>query len=86
MTIIGVSPFEIVDSVRRLLQHIYNIGFETIEWVFRYFWLGIIIVFSLWATSRLRSIFYTDNYPYTQPSNSATDHNSNVNSPPGASD
>lgn len=57
LTAIGISPFEIVDSVRRLLDRIYNMGFEAIGWVFRYFWLGAIVVFPVWAVSRLWSMF-----------------------------
>jgi len=60
LTAIGISPFEIVDSVRRLVQRIYNMGFETVEWVFRYFWLGAIVVFPVWIASRLWSVYASE--------------------------
>ena len=57
LTAIGLSPFELVDSVRRLAERIYNMGFGAVEWVFRYFWLGAVIVFPLWALGRLWSLY-----------------------------
>jgi hypothetical protein len=57
LTAIGISPFEIVDSVERLALRIYNMGFGAVEWLFRYFWLGAIIVFPVWLVSRLWSMF-----------------------------
>ena len=57
LSAIGVSPFEIIDSLRRLADRIYNMGFEAVEWVFAYFWLGAIIVFPVWAIARLWALF-----------------------------
>ncbi|HEY5082285.1 MAG TPA: DUF6460 domain-containing protein [Bauldia sp.] len=49
----GVSPFDIVNSFVRLLQRIYDSGFETLAWAWRYFLLGAIIVFPVWLVMRL---------------------------------
>ena len=57
MTAIGVSPFELVDSVRRLALRIYDMGFGAVEWIFRYFWLGAIVVIPIWAISRIWSVY-----------------------------
>jgi hypothetical protein len=50
---IGVSPFDIVDSLARLVERLYEGGFETIRWAWRYFLLGAVIVFPVWLIVRL---------------------------------
>ena len=35
---------------------IYNMGFDAIEWVFRYFLLGAVVVFPIWLISRLLKV------------------------------
>jgi len=50
---LGVSPFDIVNGLRDLALRIYSMGFGTIEWVFRYFLLGAVIVFPVWLPMRL---------------------------------
>jgi hypothetical protein len=53
LSALGLSPFEIIDSFKRLVIRIYNMGFDAIEWTYRYFLLGAIIVFPVWIISRL---------------------------------
>ena len=53
LSLLGVSPFDILSGLERLIQRIYNMGFDTIEWVFRYFLLGAVIVFPVWFIMRL---------------------------------
>ena len=50
---LGFSPFEIIDSLRRLIARIYDMGFAAIERAFRYFLLGAVIVFPVWLVVRL---------------------------------
>jgi len=50
---LGVSPYDIVNGFRDLATRIYSMGFGTIEWVFRYFLLGAVIVFPVWLIMRL---------------------------------
>ena len=50
---VGVSPFDIVNSLIRLGWRIYNAGFETFAWAWRYFLLGAVIVFPVWLVLRL---------------------------------
>jgi hypothetical protein len=50
---LGFSPFEILDSIRRLVERIYDMGFAAIEKAFRYFLLGAVIVFPVWLVMRL---------------------------------
>jgi hypothetical protein len=50
---VGVSPYDIVNGLKDLAFRIYSMGFGTIEWAFRYFLLGAVIVFPVWLLMRL---------------------------------
>ena len=50
---LGFSPFEIIDSMRRLVERIYDMGFAAVEKAFRYFLLGAVIVFPVWLVMRV---------------------------------
>ena len=49
---LGFSPFEILDSIKRLIERIYDMGFAAVEKAFRYFLLGAVIVFPVWLVMR----------------------------------
>jgi hypothetical protein len=53
LTAIGLDPWNIIDSVRRLVLHVWNMGFDTIRWLWQYFLLGAVIVVPLWFLVRL---------------------------------
>jgi len=53
LSALGLSPFDIVDSFRRLAERIYNMGFDAVRWGFRYFLLGAVIVVPVWLVMRL---------------------------------
>lgn len=50
---IGLDPWNIVESLRRLADWIWNLGFDAINGLWRYFILGAVIVVPLWLLSRL---------------------------------
>jgi hypothetical protein len=50
---IGFDPKDIINSIRRLLNWIYNLGFEAIDNLWRYFLLGAVIVIPIFLLSRL---------------------------------
>ncbi|WP_298375932.1 DUF6460 domain-containing protein [uncultured Bradyrhizobium sp.] len=50
---IGLDPWNILNSVRRLFQTIWDFGFDAINWAWRYFLLGAVIVIPIWLLSRL---------------------------------
>jgi hypothetical protein len=52
---IGFDPWNIVISIRRLLQWVYDLGFDAINGLWRYFLLGAVIVVPIWLISRLFS-------------------------------
>jgi hypothetical protein len=52
---IGLDPWNIVASIRRLADWIWNLGFDALNGLWRYFILGAVIVIPLWLLSRLFS-------------------------------
>ena len=50
---IGLDPWNIIESVRRLVAHIWNMGFDAVRWLWRYFLLGAVIVVPIWLVVRL---------------------------------
>ncbi|MCB1487476.1 MAG: integrase [Bauldia sp.] len=53
LNLLGVSPYDIVNGLQRLAMRIYNMGFGTVEWIFRYFLLGAVVVVPIWLIMRL---------------------------------
>jgi RsiW-degrading membrane proteinase PrsW (M82 family) len=50
---LGLDARDIVSSIERLFVSIWNLGFESVEWLVRYFLLGAVIVFPIWLLSRI---------------------------------
>src|SRR4029079_11476893 len=50
---LGFSPFDLLDSLRRLAARIYDMGFAAVEKSLRYFMLGAVIVCPVWIVVRL---------------------------------
>ena len=50
---IGFDPWNIINSIRLLFQRIWDLGFDAINWLWRYFLLGDVIVVPIWFLSRL---------------------------------
>ena len=53
LSVLGVSPYDSVAGIERLVTRIYNMGFDTFEWIFRYFLLGAVVVVPIWLIMRL---------------------------------
>ncbi len=49
----GLDPWNIIDSVRRLVEHVWNMGFDAVRWLWRYFLLGAVLVLPIWLLVRL---------------------------------
>ncbi|MFV2092156.1 MAG: DUF6460 domain-containing protein [Hyphomicrobiales bacterium] len=56
LTSIGIRPYDIVNSLSRLVIRIYDMGFDAIGWLFAYLWLGALVVVPIWAISRIYSV------------------------------
>jgi hypothetical protein len=50
---VGFDPWNIVYSIRKLIQRIWDLGFDAINGLWRYFLLGAVIVVPVWLLSRL---------------------------------
>ena len=50
---LGLDPWNIIESVERLIRHLWNMGFDAVRWLWRYFLLGAVIVVPIWLLSRL---------------------------------
>ena len=53
LSVLGVSPYDIVNGLERLINRVWNMGFDTVEWIFRYFLLGAVVVIPVWLIMRL---------------------------------
>jgi hypothetical protein len=50
---IGFDPWNILYSIRMLFQRLWDLGFDAVNWLWRYFLLGAVIVVPIWLLSRL---------------------------------
>lgn len=53
LSVLGLNPFNIFESFRALIIGIWNMGFDAIEWLLRYFLLGAVIVIPVWIIMRM---------------------------------
>jgi hypothetical protein len=53
LSVLGVSPYDILNGLQRLFHRIWNMGFDTVEWIFRYFLLGAVVVIPVWLIMRV---------------------------------
>jgi uncharacterized protein DUF6460 len=49
----GLDPFDIVHSVQKMIRTLWDLGFDAIRWLWRYFLLGAVIVIPIWILMRL---------------------------------
>jgi Family of unknown function (DUF6460) len=49
---LGFDPGNIIESVRLLVHRVWDMGFDAVRWVWRYFLLGAIIVVPIWLILR----------------------------------
>jgi hypothetical protein len=50
---LGFDPRNILDSLQRLAQHIWDMGFDAVHFLWRYLLLGAVIVVPIWLVLRL---------------------------------
>jgi hypothetical protein len=53
LALFGLSPFELLDTLRVTMLRIYHMGFSAFGWLFQYFLLGAVIVIPIWLIGRL---------------------------------
>ncbi|RJF68556.1 DUF6460 domain-containing protein [Rhodopseudomonas palustris] len=52
---VGLDPWNILVSIRILFERLWDLGFDTIAGLWRYFLLGAVIVIPIWLLSRVFS-------------------------------
>jgi hypothetical protein len=50
---LGFDPWNILDSIQRLAQHIRDMGFDAVRFLWRYLLLGAVVVVPIWFLMRL---------------------------------
>ena len=53
LSALGFDPWNIVESIRALFGRIWEMGFDAVRWLWRYFLLGAVIVIPIWIIMRL---------------------------------
>jgi hypothetical protein len=53
LSALGLDPWNIFQSIERLIRSIWNMGFDAVLWLWRYFLLGAVIVVPIWLIVRL---------------------------------
>jgi hypothetical protein len=53
LSVIGFDPWNILHSIRTLFQRLWDLGFDAVNWLWRYFLLGAVIVIPVWLLSRM---------------------------------
>ena len=48
----GLDPRNIIQSLERLIRSIWNMGWDAVVWLWRYFLLGAVIVIPIWIIMR----------------------------------
>jgi len=52
LSALGFDPSNIVGSIRRMVESIWNMGFDAVRWLWTYFLLGAIVVIPIWLIIR----------------------------------
>lgn len=50
---IGFDPMNILYSIRRLILQVWELGFDAVNWLWRYFLLGAVVVIPVWILTRV---------------------------------
>ena len=53
LEVVGLDPLNIVNSIEYLVRRIWDMGFDTLRWLWRYLLLGAVIVVPIWLILRL---------------------------------
>ena len=52
LSALGLDPFDIIKSIERLVRSIWNMGWDAVVYLWRYFLLGAVIVIPIWLIMR----------------------------------
>ena len=52
LSALGFDPWNIIESIRALIRRLWDMGFDAVHWLWRYFLLGAVIVIPIWLIMR----------------------------------
>jgi len=50
---LGFDPGNIIESIRRMIQAVWDMGFDAVRWLWSYLLLGAAVVVPIWLVVRL---------------------------------
>jgi hypothetical protein len=56
LEVLGLDPWNVIDSLRRLILRIWDMGFDAVRWLWRYLLLGAALVVPIWLIMRLMGV------------------------------
>jgi hypothetical protein len=56
LQVLGLDPWNIFDSLRRLVLRVWEMGFDAVRWLWRYLLLGAVVVVPIWLIARLMRV------------------------------
>ena len=56
LQVLGLDPWNIFDSLRRLVLRVWDMGFDALRWLWRYLLLGAVVVVPIWLIVRLMRV------------------------------
>src|SRR5947199_10587455 len=56
LEVLGLDPWNIIESLRRLVARVWDMGFDAVRWLWRYLLLGAVVVVPIWVIVRLMRV------------------------------
>jgi Family of unknown function (DUF6460) len=56
LQVLGLDPWNIFDSLRRIVLRVWDMGFDALRWLWRYLLLGAVVVVPIWLIVRLMRV------------------------------
>ena len=56
LQVLGLDPWNIIESLRRLVVRVWDMGFAAVRWLWRYLLLGAVVVVPIWVIVRLMRV------------------------------
>ena len=56
LQVLGLDPWNIIESLRRLVVRVWDMGFDAVRWLWRYLLLGAVVVVPIWVVIRLMRV------------------------------
>lgn len=52
-SVLGITPFNLIERIEQLVRRLFDLGFDAIRSAFGYFLLGAVVVIPVWFIMRL---------------------------------